>query len=99
MTTQIKSVLVTYFLDLARNADVLYPEELGEMNQSGIDFEVSKLFEYITKNTKCRAPFIMDVTEPEIIKLFNSDDDNIRVSALLSIISMRLPQLQIKSRV
>lgn len=99
MSVQVESALVKYFTDLQRDPDVSYPEELGAMNQSGIDFEVSKLYEYICKTTTCRTPFLMDVSESEIVRLFESDDDNIRISALLSVMSTRLPQLQLKSRV
>lgn len=96
---RVQSVLVKYFEDLQRDPDVAYPEELGSMSQSGIDFEVSKLYEYMENNTQCHTPFLMDVTEDEIIRLFNCEDDNIRVSALLSIMSARLPQLQLRARV
>lgn len=99
MTVQAQSILVKYFEDLQRDSDVAYPEELGSMNQTGIDFEVSKLYEYISIATTCRNPFLMDVPEHEIIRLFESEDDNIRISALLSIMSNRLPQLQLKARV
>lgn len=99
MVVQVESTLVKYFKDLKRDPDIPYPEELGAMNQSGIDFEVSKLYEHILKTTNCRSPFLMDVSEAEIIRLFDSEDDNIRISALLSIVASRLPQLQLKSRV
>lgn len=95
----VQSVLVKYFLDLQVDPDVQYPEELGGMNQNGIDFEVSKLYEYIHKNTECDSPFLMDIPEAEIIRLFDSEDDNVRISALLSIMATRLPQLQLKARV
>lgn len=99
MSVQVQSSLVRYFTDLQVDPDIAYPEELGGMNQSGIDFEVSKLYEYIHKETSCREPFLMDVSEHEIIRLFTSDDDNIRISALLSIMANRLPQLQLRARV
>lgn len=97
--TEPRSVLIEYFRDLQFDSETPYPEELGSMNQSGIDFEVTKLYEYIHKTTKCRNPFLMDSHEQEIIRLFESGDDDIRVSALLSIMNNRLPQLQIDARV
>jgi len=99
MTTEVCSVLVKYFKDLQTDPDVAYPQELNQMNQNGIDFEVSKLFEHILENTSCTNPFLMDVSEAEVIRLFKSNDDNIRVSALLSIMSERIPKLQLKARV
>ncbi|MFF2798113.1 hypothetical protein [Lysinibacillus xylanilyticus] len=97
---RVQSVLVKYFMDLQVDPDTPYPEELGDMNQSGIDFEVSKLYEYMRKDTTCRDPYIMDtISEHDIIRLFESPDDNIRISALLSIMDKRIPQLQLGARV
>lgn len=99
LATKTDCVLVNYFKDLQCDAEVPYPEELGVMHQSGINFEISRLYEFIRKNTKCTRPFIMDIPEVEILALFSNPDDDIRVSAILSIMSARLPQLQLGSRV
>ena len=94
-----RSILVEYFTDLQSDFDIPYPTDLGDMAQSGIDFEVSKLFEHIRNSTSCRNPYIMDVPQQEVFNLFTSTNDDIRVSALLSIIAVRLPQLELRSRV
>lgn len=94
-----ESVLVRYFTDLQTDPHAVYPVELSIMNTSGINFEISRLYEYISKFTKCRNPLIMDVPEEQILNLFSNCDDDLRISAILSVMSNRLPQLHLSSRI
>ena len=98
-TTKVVNTIVKYFLELKEDPDTPYPQEVNQMDQNRIDFEMSKLFDYILSNTKCTNPFIMDISEAEVIRLIHNPDDNISVSALLTLIDERVPRLQVKSRV
>lgn len=99
MDVNTASVLVKYYEDLKKDSDTNYPSELSFLKESSVDFEVSQLFEHILKNPSVETPFIMDVSEEEIINLINNEEETISVSAILTLIDLRVPQLGLASRV
>jgi hypothetical protein len=50
----------------------------------------------VVVSTSCKTPYLMDnLDESEIIPLFTNENDDVRVSAILSIINMRIPALNL----
>lgn len=100
-TTAIKarSSLIDYFVSLQKDLDVPYPTVISQLTDSGIDFEVNCLFKYIMDTTNCRSPYFMDLRQEDIEDLIQNPNDDVRVSALLSIMDNRIPQLHIRNRV
>lgn len=94
-----KGVLIDYYKSLESNPGTPYPIAVSSMTQETIDAEVSKLFHYAIYTTKCNNIYYFDVPEEEILRFLKNPNDNIRVSALLSLIGERIPSLQIKNRV
>lgn len=90
------SILVGYFKALSQDPDASFPSAISEMAVSSIDFEVNRLCEYVVMSTCCKTPYLMDnLDESEIIPLFSNENDDVRVSAILSIINMRIPALNL----
>jgi hypothetical protein len=90
------SILVSYFKALSVDPDSTFPSAVSEMVASSLDFEVNRLCEYVVVSTSCKTPYLMDnLDESEIIPLFTNENDDVRVSAILSIINMRIPALNL----
>lgn len=90
------SILVAYFKALSVDPDAAFPSAISEMAVSSLDFEVNRLCEYVVVSTSCKTPYLMDnLDESEIIPLFTNENDDVRVSAILSIINMRIPALNL----
>ena len=99
MEVATSGVLIDYYKALEKNPQVSYPKAVSSMTQDTIDMEVSKLFHYAIYSTNCTNLFYFDVPEDEILRFLTNPNDNIRVSALLSLIGERIPLLEIKNRV
>lgn len=94
------SILVEYFKALSVDPDVGFPSAVSDMEASSLDFEANRLCEYVVISTSCKAPYLMDnLDESEIIPLFSNENDDVRVSAILSIINLRIPALNLYSYV
>lgn len=90
------SILVNYFKQLSMDSNADFPSAVSEMVASSLDFEVNRLCEFVVVSTLCKTPYLMDdLDESEIIPLFTNENDDVRVSAILSIINMRIPALNL----
>lgn len=91
-----QSVLVKYFKELSANPEAAFPSTISQMEDSSMDFEANRLCEYVLKYTNCKYPYLMDdLSEKDIIPHFDSENDDVRVSAVLSIINLRIPALKL----
>lgn len=98
-TLEARSELVEYYIKLEEDLDYPYPQSISKLNDTGIDFEINCLFKYIMDTTECRSPFYMDIDISDIRSLVDNPNDDVKVSALISIMDSRIPQLHLKNRV